>query len=120
MKKRKIEELLKRQEMTQELVGDDDFWDNDELKVTEEQYVQGVQIVSRVQDQNQYNNNQSYGLQSQNQVQTQGFTIDSNNNSTTHFNYQVNIYFLINQFEYILYSFLFLFIYVIMRSISWK
>ena len=86
MKKRKIEELLKRQEMTQELGGDDDFWDNDDLKVTEEQYVQGVQIVSRVQDQNQYNN-QSYGQQPQ--TQNQGFVIDSTNNSGTHFNYQV-------------------------------
>ena len=45
MKKQKIRELMATPEMTHEIEGGD-FFDDDDLMHTEEQYVEGVQILS--------------------------------------------------------------------------
>lgn len=50
LKKRKLEELLARQKMTEILGNDDGFWDDDNLKITEEKHVEGVRVVHQMDD----------------------------------------------------------------------
>lgn len=57
MKKQKVQELLQRQKLTQILDEDNGFWDDDDLKVVEEKEVQGVQILSKVEDQRYMHSN---------------------------------------------------------------
>lgn len=58
MKKKKIQELMAIQDMTEEIEGGD-FFDDDNLVHEEEEYVEGVQILSKMGPNNPQNNQNS-------------------------------------------------------------
>ena len=74
MKKQKVRELLAIQDMTEEIEGGD-FFDDDNLVHQEEEYVEGIKVVSHTTP--QYNQNSGNVLQGSSEVMNYNYQQDS-------------------------------------------